>query len=181
MNPALRNRLIAASAGGAIAIAGALVKWYEGDGPSVRQPDGSVLYKPYKDPVGIWTVCEGITGPDVVPGKVYPADECRTLKVKHLKIAEAAAKKVLIYWDEYDIWTQAALIDFTYNAGPENLASSTMARLFNSGDIVGGCQQLQRWVKGRVKGQLVTLNGLVDRRSAEQEICLKGATHARLP
>lgn len=172
MNEQLRNRLIKASAGGMIAVAIALAANFEGDGPTVRQPDGSVLYKVYIDPVGIPTVCRGVTGPDVIKGKLYTRDECTALETKHLRIAEAAAKKVLVHWGEYDIWTQAALVDFTYNTGANNLAASTLAKLFNAGDHDGGCMQLRLWVKGRVRGQLVTLNGLVERRGVEQEICL---------
>lgn len=161
MNPQLRDRLLKASAGGALAIAAVLAANFEG-----------TVYRPYRDPVGIWTVCEGITGPDVVQGKTYTAAECSALKQKHLKVAETAAKKVLLHWGEYDIWTQAALVDFTYNTGANNLAASTLAKLFNAGDHDGGCMQLRLWVKGRVRGQLVTLNGLVERRGVEQEICL---------
>ena len=170
MNPALRNRLLAASAGGAIAIAGILVKWYEG-----------TRYEPYQDPAGIWTVCEGVTGPDVVQGKTYTEAECTTLRTKHLRQAEARARAALPNWDSLDKWIQAALIDFTYNLGGAALQDTEIGRRFRAGDIVGGCQQLSRWVKARVHGQLVTLNGLVDRRGAEQEICLEGATHARIP
>ena len=69
-------------------------------------------------------------------------------------------------------WQRAALIDFTYNLGEEALAGSTLARLFNAGQAQAGCEQLSRWVKARVQGELVTLRGLVDRRGAELEVCL---------
>jgi len=67
---------------------------------------------------------------------------------------------------------RTALIDFTYNLGEEALAGSTLARLFNAGQAQAGCEQLSRWVKARVQGELVTLRGLVDRRGAELEVCL---------
>ena len=68
---------------------------------------------------------------------------------------------------------QAALIDWLYNLG-ENPATvnSTLRAKFNRGDIDGGCRELTKWVKGRVNGQLVTLNGLLDRRETTQELCL---------
>ena len=35
------------------------------------------VYKPYWDSLGdVWTVCKGITGPEVVPGKEYTSSEC---------------------------------------------------------------------------------------------------------
>lgn len=46
----LRTALVAAAAGGASFIAGVLIQHKEG-----------VKYKPYLDPVGIPTVCAGIT------------------------------------------------------------------------------------------------------------------------
>ncbi|MCI0256950.1 glycoside hydrolase family protein, partial [Cronobacter sakazakii] len=61
----LRTALVAAAAGGASFIAGVLIQYQEG-----------VKYKPYLDPVGIPTVCAGITGPDVKMGKVYTKQEC---------------------------------------------------------------------------------------------------------
>lgn len=164
MNPALRKKLLAVASGGAIAIAAVMVRDFEGR-----------RYTVYLDPAGIPTVCDGITGPDVIRNKTYTDKECDMLREKHLKIAEAEARRVLTFWDTYDIWTQAALIDFTFNLGAEKLAGSTVARRFNAGDRVGGCDQLLRWVKATVKGKLVTLNGLVTRRSVEAEICLGGA------
>lgn len=174
MNPALKDSLLKAAAGGSVAIALAMAAWYEGDGPIVKQSNGTVMYRPYIDPVGIPTVCRGVTGPDVVQGKLYSRVECDGLERKHMLLAEARAKAVLVFWSTYDKWTQAALIDFTYNLGQGSLASSTMARMFNAGDHDAGCEQLRLWIKGRVKGQLVTLNGLVDRRAIEQEVCLRG-------
>ncbi|EEK3671785.1 lysozyme, partial [Salmonella enterica subsp. enterica] len=52
MSPALRNSVIAAISGGAIAIASVLITGQSGN-------DGleGVSYIPYKDIVGVWTVC----------------------------------------------------------------------------------------------------------------------------
>jgi len=161
MNDALRARLLKVSSAGAIAIAGVLVTWHEGR-----------IYTPYLDPVGKWTVCEGITGPDVVMGKRYSNADCDTLRDKHLTIAALAVNRVITV--PMNDWQRGALIDFTFNAGEGNLKSSTMARLFNAGDYRGGCLQLYRWTKGRVKGVLTDLGGLVRRRGDEAEICLKG-------
>lgn len=161
MTPDLRVKLLLAAGAGALAISGVLTKHFEG-----------TRYTPYRDPAGIWTVCEGITGPDVILNKTYTPAECDTLGVKHRKIAEQRAKAALIYWDSYGEWTQAALIDFVFNLGPASVHNTRIARLLNAGDLEGGCRELNRWVKARVKGELVTLNGLVTRRGAESEICV---------
>nr|MCQ3985950.1 lysozyme [Klebsiella pneumoniae] len=54
MTPKLRNSVIAAVGGGAIAIASALITGRTGN-------DGleGVRYDPYQDVVGVWTVCYG--------------------------------------------------------------------------------------------------------------------------
>jgi lysozyme len=64
----------------------------------------------------------------------------------------------------------AALTSFAYNVGIDNFRKSTLLRKLNAGDIVGACNELPRWNKA--KGQV--LPGLVKRREAERQLCLKG-------
>ncbi|QNK68446.1 lysozyme [Variovorax sp. PAMC26660] len=174
MNGALRSRLLAVAGASALAIAATLGDWYEGTGPTVKQPSGAVLYKPYPDSGGIWTVCRGVTGAkDVDPSRLYTEAECKALETKHLKIAEAAARRHIAGYDQLNKWQQAALIDWFYNLGATPATTqSTLVAKFARGDIDDGCRELSRWVKSRVRGELVTLNGLVDRRGAEAELCL---------
>ena len=172
MNATLRNRLILAGGAGALAIAGVLRDWYEGDGPTVVR-DGITYHRVYKDTGGVPTVCRGVTGAEVVPGKLYSRAECEVLERKHLAIAEAAARRYINNFDRLNKWQQAALIDWFYNLGAnEKTLNSTLRAKFNRGDIAGGCEELSRWVSGRVKGQLVQLPGLVDRRGTTEELCL---------
>lgn len=171
MTPTLRNRLIIAGGAGAIAIAGAMRDWYEGDGPTVVRA-GVTYHRVYNDTGGVPTVCRGVTGADVIPGKLYTRAECEVLERKHLAAAEADARRLIARYDQLNQWQQAALIDFAYNLGASALEGSTMRRKFNAGDMAGGCDELSRWVNGRVKGQLVKLPGLVDRRGTAEELCL---------
>lgn len=161
MNEILRNRLLALGAASAVAIAGVLTDFFEG-----------VRYTPYRDPAGIWTVCRGVTGPDVIQGKTYTQAECDEIEQKHLRIAEVGVKRQITTYEKLNPWQQAALIDFAYNAGEGNLQNSTLRRKFNVGDVTGGCKELVKWVNTRVNGQLVALPGLVKRRSAELDLCL---------
>ncbi|MCV5959309.1 hypothetical protein OFO30_28405, partial [Escherichia coli] len=66
MPPSLRKAVAAAIGGGAIAIASVLIT-----GPSGNDGLEGVSYIPYKDIVGVWTVCHGHTGKDIIPGKTY--------------------------------------------------------------------------------------------------------------
>lgn len=173
MNPALKTRLLAAAASGAVGIAMAIGNWYEGTGPTVKQTDGTLLYKVYKDPVGIPTVCHGVTGADVIPSKLYTQAECDVLERKHYARAEAAARRLFPAYETYNDWIRAALIDWLYNLGDNaKTQGSTLRAKFNRGDVDGGCAELQRWNKARPAGKQVVMPGLTDRRATDQDICL---------
>ena len=64
---------------------------------------------------------------------------------------------------------RAALGSFVYNAGAGAFAKSTMLKRLNSGDVLGECNELLKWVytKGR------KLKGLERRRMAEAKLCLQ--------
>ncbi len=79
MPPSLRKAVAAAIGGGAIAIASVLIT-----GPSGDDGLEGVSYIPYKDIVGVWTVCHGHTGKDIMLGKTYTEAECRALLNKDL-------------------------------------------------------------------------------------------------
>lgn len=150
----LKKRLLAAMGAGAITIAGIMVSWHEG-----------IRYTPYRDVGGVWTVCEGHTGPDVVPGKTYTPGECTALKDRDLAKADAIVQR-LVKVPLTDP-ARAALIDFVFNMGEGNFARSTLLRKLNAGDYVGACREYRRWVYAA--GQ--RLRGLENRREAEEWLC----------
>jgi len=59
-----------------------------------------------------------------------------------------------------------ALTDFVYNAGAQNLRTSTLLKKLNAGDYEGASDEFGRWVYGGGK----KLNGLVRRRAAEKAL-----------
>lgn len=59
-----------------------------------------------------------------------------------------------------------ALVDFAYNAGAQNLRTSTLLRKLNAGDIEGAAGQFSRWVFADGKA----LPGLIRRREAEAKL-----------
>jgi len=145
---------IIAAGASAYAIVNALLPQMEG-----------TRYIPYQDVGGVWTVCNGHTGADVVPGRRYTPGECATLRNRDIATASAAVDrlvKVTISEPE-----RAALIDFTFNLGASKLASSTLLRKLNSGDHAGACAEYHRWVLagGQVRG------GLVGRREIDAWLC----------
>ncbi len=136
-------------------------------------PWESVKYKPSKDIGGVWDVCYGHTGPDIIIGKIYTHEECVALLIKDVKKHEAIVRKSLkIYVPDL---TMAAFISFTFNTGA--FGNTTLGRKAAAGDLKGACEQLSRWVY--VNGKVI--NGLVNRRVvgdkyrySERTICLMG-------
>ncbi|HBC9520382.1 TPA: lysozyme RrrD, partial [Escherichia coli] len=105
MPPSLRKAVAAAIGGGAIAIASVLITGLSGN-------DGleGVSYIPYKDIVGVWTVCHGHTGKDIMLGKTYTKAECKALLNKDL----ATVARQINPYIEVDIpeTTRGALYSF---------------------------------------------------------------------
>lgn len=169
----LSKKLKVAGAAGATALTLAVVMgtWFEGTGPTKKMADGTLMYRSYRDTGNIWTACHGVTK-GVQPNTWYTQAQCDVMETEAYSVAEADAKRLFTYYNNYNRWTQATLIDMTYNLGSSKLEKSTMRRKFNAGDKAGGCQEMAKWVKGRVNGQLVPLPGLVDRRKTSEDICL---------
>lgn len=150
----LRNALVAASVAGSISIAGVLIQDQEG-----------VVYKPYLDPIGIPTVCAGVTGADVKMGKTYTKPECDALLYKHMQPAiKSVDSSVKVKLNDYQ---KAALYSFTYNVGTGAFQSSTLLNKLNRNDIPGACDELRRWTYAGGK----QWKGLINRREVERQLC----------
>lgn len=153
MNPRVT---IAATGAITAALAGFVAHW-EGE-----------KFVPYRDIGGVWTVCNGITGPAVIPGKVYSRQECRDLLNGELLRHAAGLAKCLEHAPPQK--TLSALISWAYNVGVGAACKSTLVRLVNARQFYDACLQLPRW--NRVGGKPV--RGLTNRRNAELAWCLEG-------
>lgn len=146
-------------AGGALAavlaVAAVVVSKWEG-----------VRYSPYQDVVGVWTVCYGHTGSDVIPGRKYTKAECDALLREDL--AEANGYVVRCIKTPMTTGQHAALISATFNIGPRVVCGSTLQRKANAGDWVGACEELKRW--NRAGGRVI--RGLTYRRLDEYRVCM---------
>lgn len=126
----------------------------------VKQFEGLVLTA-YRDPVGIWTIGYGHTGPEVGPGDVITKAQAEALLRQDLARFESAVRnlvKVPLSSNQF-----SALVSFTYNVGSGALAQSTLLALLNQRNYQGAADQFPRWVNGG--GQV--LPGLVRRRNQE--------------
>lgn len=149
------KRITAAIGGGVIGLSVAMISLFEG-----------VEHKPYKDVVGITTVCYGHTGSDIVYGKTYTEAECLALLEKDLsKVRKGVDPLIKVDIDDN---TRAAIYSFTYNVGTGAFARSTMLKKLNAGDIAGACNELKRWTYAGGK----EWKGLITRREIEKAVCL---------
>lgn len=157
MNKQLFTAFKASLGGGAMAVAFALLSGQ--NGLEGRE------YKPYQDVVGVWTVCDGHTGPDIIRGKTYTDRECDALTKSDLKrIAIQIDPNIKVKLPET---VHAAVYTFAYNVGASAFNKSTMLKKLNAGDTIGACNELQRWVfAGGVKWK-----GLINRRDVETTVC----------
>ncbi|HCJ3996386.1 TPA: lysozyme [Salmonella enterica] len=163
MNSTIRKSVLAAVGGGAIAIASVLIT-----GPTGNDGLEGVRYKPYRDVVGIWTVCYGHTGNDIMIGKTYTESECKALLNKDLNtVARQINPYIKVPIPET---TRGALYSFVYNVGAGNFKTSTLLHKINQGDIKGACEQLRRWTYAGGK----QWKGLITRREIEREVCMWG-------
>lgn len=135
--------------------------------PMIGEFEGTVNVG-YRDPVGVVTSCVGHTGPDAVLGRKYTDNECAaqlaTDAVKHgLEIAPCLP-------DELSLETRAAFTSFAFNVGTPAFCKSGVSRKAKAGDLAGACGELSRWVYASGK----VYPGLVRRRKAERELCMRG-------
>lgn len=122
---------------------------------------------PYRDIVGVWTVCEGVTAEAVDPGRTYTDAECDALTTdavaRHLRGVAVCIHKPLTegQWVAVGSWT--------YNVGIGAACGSTLVRQINAGlPAETWCRQLLRWDYAGGK----KVRGLTRRRQAEYRICI---------
>lgn len=146
-----------------------VVKW-EGEH---RCKDDPALHCAYLDIVGVPTACYGETQ-GIKLGDRFTNRQCNQMLERRLAedyraglhryfTAETKAKRLTAHRD-------AAYVSLAYNVGIRGAGRSTATRRLNAGDVTGGCKALAWWSKAG--GRIV--RGLVNRRSEEVALCLRG-------
>lgn len=158
----IAKRLAAIGLAGALATTGAMIADHEGYVPGT-----------YIDPVGIVTACFGHTNKSLKLGDVISEQQCLELLAKDLvSHNQQLLSAVTVALSEQE---HAAYLSFHYNVGAANFRSSTLLKHLNAGSRVEACNQLTRWVYARG----VKLNGLINRRSHERDLCLSGVINGQ--
>ena len=158
----MKAKIVAATFGAALALTSPLLEEVEG-----------IRYKPYRDIAGIWTVCHGITGKDVIIGKTYTRRECDALLAKHIDIAKREVDKQVK--TEIPDTMRAALYSFTFNAGTGAFRKSTLLKKVNRGELWSACDELWNWTYyyNPKTGRKEKSRGLKNRRAVEYKYCTK--------
>lgn len=141
-------------------------------GVELIQREEGFRNKAYLDSVGVWTIGYGtikMKGVPVKKGDIcskaeayeWLMDEINEDIVPHIN----RLVKVPLTQDMFDV-----LCSFIYNLGWPAFAKSTLLKMLNAGDYAGAGDQILRWNKGRVNGQMVAIDGLTNRRKREREI-----------
>jgi lysozyme len=138
-----------------LALAAGIITKYEG-----------LRFPPYRDAVGVLTVCYGHTGADIDPAKRYTKDECDALLGQDMADADAAVVRCLPMPMLNQI--HAALLSATFNVGPRVVCGSRLQELALANDWPGACRALLQW---RLAGGRV-MRGLTLRRADEAALCL---------
>jgi lysozyme len=115
----------------------------------------------YQDSAGVWTIGYGHTA-GVTQGMTCTQAQAETWLLEDIQWAASVVQNqvlVPLTQGEFD-----ALVDFVFNVGSGNFASSTMLRMLNAGNFAGAADQFARW--DLAGGQVVA--GLLRRRIAEE-------------
>lgn len=133
----------------------------------------------YLDPVGIPTICAGITM-GVKMGDRYTPKQCdEAMSYALLEAISIVQRCSNVPMNEYQL---AAFASFAYNVGPggkgvkdgfctlrSGRTPSIIVKL-KAGDYIGACEGITEWLGPKVNGK--PLPGIVRRRNAERDLCL---------
>lgn len=141
---------------------------YSKDGLSLTEGFEGVRLTSYQDQVGVWTIGYGHTK-GVADGMTCDQAQAEQWLLDDVAEAEAAVNHLVhiaLSQEEFD-----ALVDFTFNLGIGNFASSTLLKKLNDRDIQGAIDEFVKW--DRAGG--IEVAGLLRRRQAEAALFTLGA------
>lgn len=144
---------------------------------AVRHAAGRQYLAAYRDIVGVWTICDGLTRGVRAGMSETPAGCLLRLEaelVEHATRVRACTPQLFRPGREPQLH---AAISLSYNIGWPSFCTSTAAKRFRAGDWRGGCQAFAMWNKaGR---PLRVVPGLDNRRRREIAICTAGLPATR--
>lgn len=128
--------------------------------------------RPYRDSVGVRTVCFGQTAADGADfSRVYTKAQCLQLLGRDLPKYDAPLKRCIKpeVYNALPPYRHAALVSLAYNIGAGGVCKSSVVRELNAGRVAAACNDFLKY--DRAGGRV--LKGLVNRRRAERAACLR--------
>ena len=135
----------------------------------------AMVSTPYVDVAGVRTVCVGETYK--VEDRVYHPAECAAKLVKRVEtvfVPEIRACTRADVWAGLGQETKDSIIEFVYNVGAPTYCRSSIRKRLNAGRGVEACDRILLYNKARVRGKLVPVKGLTNRRQREAAKCRSG-------
>lgn len=128
---------------------------------------GKPRLEAYQDIVGVWTICDGETE-GVKPGMRETPAGCAARNeaalIRHAEPVLACTPSLRGHPHQL-----AAAVSLAYNIGTGAYCRSTVDRRFDAGQWRAACDAFLMWNKAGGK----VVHGLVRRRQAERDLCLK--------
>lgn len=148
------NKLVAGAVAAVIALAAALF-----------MPSEGKRNVPYRDIVGVLTVCYGHTHD--VQNRYYTNSECRELV--NLDLMDAYTNVHRCIPGPIPLSVDAALVDAAANLGSRVVCGSTIQRMALAGKWKSVCAGLFAWINAGGEPS----DGIANRRVKERELCLR--------
>lgn len=138
-------------------------------------------YVPYRDIGGVWTVCDGITGADVVIGKTYTDAECSALLMPAIEAHLSEVERQCVpNMRTLPLNVQFAVGHLAYNVGAGAVcrrrsgAPTTIAKSLPIFDIPRACAAIKSYTRVAGKDCRDPANkctGIPRRRAFEAGVC----------
>lgn len=146
------------------------------------EKEGSRL-SAYQDGKGLWTICGGVI---TVDGS--PVTKGMRLTKKQCDLIDAAEQKKSLDWVERNVHVpltpvqKVGIASFCpWNIGPAKCFTSMFYKKLNTGDQIGACKEIRRWIRDGGKDCRDRNNnclGQVVRRDQESEMACWGLDNA---
>lgn len=134
--------------------------------------------RPYDDGVGVMTTGWGhriLPGETDLRGEIS-RDRANRLFVEDFAKHEGAALRAIEGAPvELSPLQVGAISSLCFNIGPGAFAGSSVAKAIRAGELQKVPAAIKLWKKGRVKGKLQVMRGLVLRRASEVELWERGS------
>jgi len=135
--------------------------------PFLADWEGKRNYAYIPIPGDVPTICYGHTA-GVKMGDYKTDAECEAMLRSDAAMYYTALSGCMVN-KEIPVSVQASLLELSFNVGTNGVCKSTALKRANAGLYHSACAELDKWVKAGGK----TIKGLVNRRNASQEMCLR--------